>query len=199
MSPFDYRVTLLLALMAIISAIDLFRHRGAAIKHREYGFILVTGLLGAAVGVANDLITSSISPDYFILGKGLDEGPEFRSHVAQYGVQVGFSAGVIGGAICLFATRRKSPHPAVPFSILLRALWIPVLSAVIGAGIFPLIFSSFDPARFDSQLNGLLENAQKSKFREVWWIHVGLYAGFAAGLAVMIKKISKTRKRSLTA
>src|SRR5580658_10402493 len=100
--PFSYRVVLLLGLMLVVAAADFYWKGPQATKFREYGFIVIAGAIGAAVGLANDLITSSISPDYFILGKGLEDGPNFRAQAGLFGLQVGFSAGVIGGAVSLF-------------------------------------------------------------------------------------------------
>jgi len=186
---FSNRLLLLVALMAVISAIDFYRNRSQATKFREYGFIVLTGLLGAGVGFGNDLITSSISPDYFILGKGLEKGPDLRMEAALMGLQVGFSGGVIAGAICLFVTRRKSVQPPVDFSRLLKKLWIPVAGAILGGIMLAALCPRFDPANFAAQLDTLLNPDGINRFREVWWIHVGLYAGLVAGLAVMILQV----------
>ncbi len=175
--PFFYRVALLVALMLIVSLAELYRKRTQATKFREYGFILLTGALGAGIGSVNDLITSTISPEYFTLGKGLDEGPGLRLQAMFFGMQEGFSAGVIGGAVCLFAARRKPAHSSVRFSKLFGMLWMPVAGAILGGGAFPVCFSKFDPAKFNAQLNTLLDAEGISRFRLVWWIHLGLYAG----------------------
>jgi hypothetical protein len=172
--------------MLVVSLADLYKKRGEATKFREYGFILITGALGAFIGAMNDLITSSISPEYFTLGKGLDEGPDLRLQAGLFGLQVGFSAGVIGGAVCLFVTRRKSSLPAVRFSRLFQLLWMPVTGAILCGVALPLAFSQFDLAKFSVQLSTLLDAEGISRFRKVWWIHLGLYAGMIVGLAAML-------------
>lgn len=78
--------------MLFVAALDLYRKGREATKFREYGFVLLAGAIGAAAGLVNDLITSSISPDYFILGKGLEDGPGFRMQVAIFGLIVGLAA-----------------------------------------------------------------------------------------------------------
>jgi hypothetical protein len=55
-------------------------------------------------------------------------------------------------------------------------------------------YSKFDPAHFSSQLETLLNAEKISKFRQVWWTHVGLYAGMIIGLAAMILRAAKERK-----
>jgi hypothetical protein len=190
-SPFLYRVALLLALMIVISAVDLFRNRGQAMKFREYGFVLIAGLLGALIGTTTDLITSRISPDYFIWGKGLAAGAKLRQEAAFLGMRVGFSAGVIGGAIALFSCRGARTQPPVSSRALLRALWIPLAGAMLGGLWVPVLFSRLDPLRFAAQLDKVLGPVQINRFREVWWIHIGLYAGLIVGLATMIRKLRK--------
>jgi hypothetical protein len=191
---FFYRVALLVGMMLVVSLVDLYRNRTQAGKYREYGFIIIAGAVGGIVGFVNDLITSSISPDYFILGKGLDDGPDLRMRAGLLGLQVGFSAGVIGGAFCLYASRRKSGYPPAKFSGLLQLLWMPVAGAILCGFAFPLAFSRFDPARFSEQLTPLLTAAKIALFRQVWWTHIGLYAGLVIGLTLMIRRASKDRK-----
>jgi hypothetical protein len=194
-NAFSYRVALLLGLMLVASLVDLFRNGARAVKFREYGFVIIAGALGAIVGFVNDLITSSISPDYFILGKGLEEGPDLRLQAGLFGMRVGFSAGVIGGAVCLYASRRKSAYPPAKFSRLLRLLWMPVAGAILFGIALPLALSKFDPARFSSQLDSMLIAGKIDRFLQVWWIHVGLYTGMVIGLTAMILRAVKERKR----
>jgi len=191
---FSYRVALLLGLMLVVSLVDFYRNGARAVKFREYGFIIIAGAVGSTVGFVNDVITSSISPDYFFMGKGLEEGPDLWIQAGLFGMRVGFSAGVIGGAICLYASRRKSAQPPAKFSLLFRLLWMPVAGAILCGIALPLGFSKFDPARFSAQLDTLLAAGRISRFRQVWWIHVGLYAGMIIGLAAMIFRAVKERK-----
>jgi hypothetical protein len=192
--PFSYRVALLLGLMLVVSMVDFYRNGARALKFREYGFVIVAGAVGAMVGFVNDLITSSISPDYFILGKGMEESPDLQIQAGLFGLQVGFSAGVIGGAVCLYASRRKSAHPPANFACLFRLLWMPVAGAMLGGIALPLGFSKFDPAQFSTQLGTLLNAGEISRFQQVWWTHIGLYAGMVIGLTAMILRAAKERK-----
>jgi len=195
---FLYRIILLVVLMLVVSLVDFSRKGAQATKYREYGFILITGAVGAIIGFVNDLITSSISPEYFTLGKGLEESPDLRVQAGLFGLRVGFSAGVIGGAICLYASRRKSACPPIKCSRLLQMLWMPVAGAILCGMALPLAFSNFDPARFSAQLDTLLDAEKIRRFRQVWWCHIGLYAGMVMGLATMICRAAKERKNLTT-
>lgn len=184
--PFSYRVALLLGLMAAAAMVDFWRRGKEASKYREYAFIWIAGVLGGFVGFANDCVTSSISPDYFILGKGLEPGNDLRWRAGMFGFKAGLSAGIIGGAVCLFARTRNSRLSTEQMSGLLRALWMPVAGAVLLGLALPVIAGGFDPLGLSASLNSLLDANQIVRFRSVWWIHTGLYAGLVLGLAAMM-------------
>jgi Mn2+/Fe2+ NRAMP family transporter len=194
-STFLHRVVLLLALMLIVGAVDYFRNGTKATRFREYGFILVTGLVGAMVGGCVDFLTSSYSPEYFVWGKGLKDDATLRREAVLLGLRVGFSAGVIGGAICLFACCGTWSRTPASFPTMYRALWIPVIGAIFGGVVVPLIFSKFDPGRFTSHLD-FLGQLRIDRFKRVWWTHTGLYAGLLCGLVSLIFHVRKKRAES---
>jgi hypothetical protein len=179
-------VALLLGLMAVAVAVDFWRHGREAPRYREYGFIWITGILGGVIGFANDCATSSISPDYFILGKGLEPGNDLRFRAGVYGFKAGLSAGVVGGAVCLFARARNSRFSSEQMRRLLKALWMPTAAAVLFGLALPIIADGYDPMGLSARLASLLDADQIVRFRRVWWIHTGLYAGLVIGLAAMI-------------
>ena len=188
--PFWPRVALLLGLMTIAAAVDFWRRGKEAARYREYGFIWIAGILGGSVGFANDCFTSSISPDYFTLGKGLEPGNDLRWRAGLYGFKAGLSAGIIGGAVCLVTRARNIGFSMAQMHRLLRALWMPAVGAVFMGLALPLIARGFDPMGLSARLDSLLDAEQIARFRKVWWIHTGLYAGLALGLAVIIVRQS---------
>ena len=181
---FATRVLLLLGLMALMAAIDRYRHGRQATRFQEYGFILLAGLIGAMVGGFNDAFTCGISPEYFTLGKGLETQESLRWGAAVLGVKTGFSAGIIAGAACLFACGRGADAPAS--KLLLKRLWWPVAGAFATGFVLALVGGRFDPLDFAAQLKNLATTSQIKAFRQVWWIHCGLYAGMALGVTGMI-------------
>jgi hypothetical protein len=184
--PFFYRVALLLGLMMVAVAVDCWRHGREAARYREYSFIWIAGLLGGVIGFANDCLTSSISPDYFIIGKGLEAGTNIRFQAGMYGFQAGLSAGIVGGAVCLFARAKNSRFSAEQMRRLIQALWMPVAGAAFLGLVLPIIAGGFDPMGLSARLDSLLNADQIIRFKRVWWIHTGLYAGLVVGLAAMI-------------
>jgi hypothetical protein len=184
--PFLYRVALLLVLTAIGAIADWRRKGAESSRYLEYAFVWIAGLVGGTVGFLNDCVTSSISPDYFILGKGLEPGSDLRWRAGAYGFEAGLSAGIIGGAVCLFTRPKKAAMTRQAFAGLVKKLWMPVLGAVVVGSLAPLVARGFDPLNFAAQLSILLKPEQIELFRRVWWIHTGLYAGMMIGLTAMI-------------
>lgn len=97
--PFGLRILVVVCLAVGVVAWDWRRHPQQPTRLYEYSFLLGCGVVGAAFGVVNDLITSSISLDYFVLGKGLAGGEGFRDRVMSLGAQAGFGAGIIGARL----------------------------------------------------------------------------------------------------
>ena len=192
--PFWYRAAFLAGLMATAAGVDLWRHGRAATRHKEYGFIWLTGLIGCLAGGTADLITSSISPGYFIIGKGLAGGEGFELRAALFGVQEGLSAGVIAGAVCVYVSRRKSRFAPLGFGGLLGLLWMPISCAIAGSLLLPPAAGGSDPAGLALKMDGALLAAQVPAFVRVWWIHTGLYGGLLAGLLWMIGIILRRRR-----
>jgi hypothetical protein len=192
--PFWQRAAFLAGLMILGAVVDLCRHGRAATRHKEYAFICLTGLIGCLAGAITDLMTSSISPDYFTVGKGLSGGEGFERRAALFGVQEGLSAGVIAGAICLYASRRKSRFPPLAFGPLLALLWMPLACGFAGALLLPLAAGHSDPAEVALKLDGAVSAAHVPPFLRVWWTHTGLYAGLLAGVVWLIVVVLRRRR-----
>jgi hypothetical protein len=184
--PFFHRVILLVGLTIIGVVVDFWRYGREASRYREYGFVWIAGMLGGAIGFLNDCLTSSISPDYFIVGKGLEPGNDLRLRAGVYGFEAGLSAGVIGGAVCLFARARKAGFSAQQMRRLIIALWMPASAAILLGIALPLIAGGLDPIGLSARLDSLLTANKIILFRRVWWIHTGLYLGLILGLTAMI-------------
>ena len=196
--PYWCRIVLLLLLMSLVAAIDWLWNRQKATKWNEYGFVIVSGVIGTLFGFLNDLITSSISPEYFIFGKGLDPGEGLTLRAGILGMKAGFSAGAIAGAICLYLSTRDCSCPPLAYRRLLGFLWRPVTLAVTTAFILALFFRQLDPLDLSAQLEGILDSQQIERFLTVWWIHSGLYLGLLASVVWIIVDIARLRKRQLT-
>jgi hypothetical protein len=196
--PYGCRVALLLLLMSLVAAIDRIRTGQKATKWKEYGFVVLSGVIGALVGVLNDLVTSSISPEYFVVGKGLDPGAGLTVRAGLLGMKAGFSAGAIAGAVCLYAGTGGRTFPPLAGRSLLGLVWRPVALATTGAVILALTCRRLDPFGFAILLDETLDSHRMQRFLTVWWIHSGLYLGLLLGVVWIIRDITRLRRRPLT-
>lgn len=189
--PYWSRVLVLLTLAIVLMIRD--RGKGGSKRRWEYTCLFLFGIAGSGYGAINDLITVHISPDYFILGKGLRAGESLTTNAIQLGSQAGFSAAAIACAVWLFALR----HTPVPYLCRLIAgkAWLPFVSAATCSVVFPLFFHGADPLLFSRQLEGIISHHEIISFITVWWVHVGAYLGLCAGVA---GAIILTRQQVLT-
>ncbi|MBL8800203.1 MAG: hypothetical protein JNM56_40345, partial [Planctomycetia bacterium] len=107
---FVQRFLLLLLLGGVFVLLDLRKPPAERRRLREYGLILAVGGVGAAFGAINDFFTVSLSPEYFLINKGLPEGPELRPAAVGLGARAGFAGGAIGAALLMYLSGRR-PEP----------------------------------------------------------------------------------------
>ena len=190
--PFWVRITALVVLMAVVAGVELWYRCGRATRWKEYLFILLAGCVAAVFGSLIDLITSSISPDYFIFGKGLP-ADGIRWHAMALGLKAGFSAGGVAGALCVFVGMLKSAKANISVQTIAMLSWRPFLTAGLSAVMGPLVWGwfGFDPLGFVDQLGGPLGPDRVARFLTVWHIHLGVYLGLAVGVVWMIVAIRR--------
>jgi hypothetical protein len=188
--PFWIRISALVALMAVVAGADLWYSRGRSTRWKEYLFILLMGCAAAVFGSLTDFVTSSISPEYFIFCKELPaEG--IRWNAMMLGLQAGFSAGAIAGALCLFIGTRKRAEANISSLSIAMLAWRPILLAVIFGAVIPLTCGWFDPFDFVEHFSRPLGPDRAKSLLTVWHVHLGVYLGLGAGLVWMIATIHR--------
>jgi hypothetical protein len=201
MNPLDalspiQRVGILFAFLALVAAWDLARNRRLATKWREYSFLLAGGGLGALFGVANDLLTSRISPEYFVAGKGLEPGDGFLLRVCELGAYAGFVGGTIAACVLLFANSRSSESPLLGYSDLV-AITVRCLVFAAVAGLVAGIAAHLVRAeQFAPDLELALTPETHHRFVVAWAAHAGVYSGLLAGVIGGVLRIRKKRRGS---
>jgi len=188
--PFWVRIAALVVLMAVVGGVDLWYRRGRSTRWKEYLFILLFGCAAAVFGSLIDLVTSSISPEYFIYGKGLP-ADGIRWHAMGLGLSAGFSGGVIAGALCLFVGTLKRAKASISLPGIATLAWRPFLLAGIFAAVVPVTCGSFDPMGLADQFGGLRDPDRIARVLTVWRIHVGVYLGMTVGVVWMIVAIRR--------
>jgi hypothetical protein len=190
---FCWRLTALVALMAVVAWIDWRRYGEWATKWREYGFLLAAGVLGGLVGVGIDQLTSTISPEYFVLGKGIPNDAAFRAHIATLGFQAGLVMGILIGGVYLLANNPRPDRIGLSYFRLFRYAVAPLMAAIMISPISALVVGLSDPLNLDHELRDMLPPTQINHFRLVWGIHLGLYAGGIIGAAIGVVQIRRSR------
>ncbi len=188
-----WRLSLLILVMAVVAFVDWLRHRSLATKWREYGFLLASGLLGGAFGIAVDQLTATISPEYFVFGKGLAADHSFRLSVAALGFQAGLAAGIVIGGGYLIANNPKPGRWQLPHRRLFRFAVPPIVWAAIMAAVVSPLVTIWDPLDIRGTMADVLAPAQQTHFLIVWGIHLGLYLGGAIGAVQGVVAIRRRR------
>ena len=189
---FLQRLLLLFLLGGVFVLLDLRKPPAERRRLREYCFILAVGVVGAVFGAVNDYFTCTLSPEYFIINKGLLEGPNLLPAAIALGAKAGFAGGAIGAALLLYLSSAR-PRPwancwlyLLPFA----AGWL----TGIGFGVFRWHVDW--PSVYDFVNDALTPELQR-RFYTVWCEHLGVYLGAVAALIGLIFRARKIGKHEI--
>jgi len=167
------------ALLIFVTVMILFDFKNPPEKRRRfkaYSFLLTIGAIGAVFGMLIDSITSRISLEYFISGKGLTDGPQLKRDILLLGAKAGFSGALMVACAFIIANPEKTvTWPLFQFII------VPLCFSVA----FAIVLGIFQYATKAVTLEGiefLLSEPQQRLFTTVWMTHIGLYLGGFIGL-----------------
>lgn len=192
---FTSRLVILFLLVAIVTLADLWFHRAAATRWKEYSFLLFAAMLGALFGLANDTLTSWLSPEYFIYGKGIAQGPRFHANVLALGFQAGFGAAFLAAACFLFANNPKPGLPQLAYRQLIFFIFRPTIAAVFLAIVLGISSAWFIHPSPNSSVAKISSPDATVWFLRVWCIHLGLYLGLLFGTISACFAIRRTRRK----
>ena len=166
-------------------------------RRADYLFLLAGGALGAFFGGIHDgLVSFPLSPEYFSVGKELGEGYGLHGQAILLGLGAGIAPGVIGAAVILYLGRKAGLGAALAHPEIARQFAYPLIAAIVVEAIFALVLSDRDPMRFRPFLAAVgVVDRSADRFLLVWWMHVGVYAGFGIGLAVAAIRLALSRRR----
>jgi hypothetical protein len=194
--PYVWRLTVLLGILLLVAGVDLYRRPTGTRRWLDYAIPLLGGAIGAIVGWINDVfVTSPLSPDYFMLGKGIAGGEGFERRVAALGLQAGMGPGILTGALYAYVNLRRSEQPSLRTSQLALQLGKPLALAIATGILLPLLLGSWDPLGFRPVLTRAISVEGVRNFLRVWWIHVGVYLGTLLGLIWGATTIHRKRGR----
>lgn len=185
---------------------DLHRRGRQATRWREYFFLLICTAAAMVYGVINDLITSTISWEYFWHFKGLYRvierdprhapGP-FRLQVLKIALQATWWVGLLAGVVLLLANNPLRSWPRLTYRrlagnmliIFACAAGLAVIGGLVGhTGVFARFIETF---RVIQQAEGLRPN----RLMAAWGVHFGGYLGAALGAVLAVSNILFARRR----
>lgn len=187
--PYSLRLGALVALAVAMVMYDRLFRKDSGQQGWEYGLLFLAGIVGALFGAVNDAVTSELSPIYFTVGKGLDGSGTVKHQAMMLGAQAGFSGAVVACAIWQFFLRRIPARERC--KLILRHFWVPFSLAPVLGLLFPLICHAADPLRLADRIKGLVLAEDVPGFLTVWWVHLGVYTGLIAGVAIGIHMTRK--------
>jgi hypothetical protein len=189
---FLQRLLLLLLLGGVFVLLDLRKPPAERRRLREYSFILAVAGVGAVFGAVNDYFTCTLSPEYFIINKGLLEGPDLRLTAMALGAKAGFAGGAIGAALLLYLSGAQRRPWANYWLYLLpfAAGWL----TGIGFGVFRW---HVDWPRVYDFVNDALTPELQRRFYTVWCEHLGVYLGAMVALIGVIFRARKIGKQEI--
>jgi hypothetical protein len=190
---FADRCVFLLVFAVLIAAIDLALNGRRATRWREYSLLLLAAVVGAVCGMVVDSITSVVSPEYFVEGKGIVPGDGFRWRAVALGAQAGAGCGALLGGVLMIAAGRdfslhRSARQRVASACLEIALW------ALGGGIVALPDATISRIWL-SWIGGSAALGDDELLRKsaVWLCHLGVYAGALVGVVVAIRRLRRWR------
>lgn len=205
MIPLWLRLSLGIALFAILAVADFIRRGKTATRWREYLFLLLCVIVAMMYGALNDQMTSRISWEYFYYGKelwpilGPSTPPQAGAlgwQAARIGVTATWWAGLIAGVAMLIANNPRAGRPQLPYRRLVARLPWFVLIVVACALVFGIagqffLLNSISPDFAELAGSNLW---RPHHFMAVYGIHLGGYIG--GGLGTIYAVISIRHERS---
>ena len=183
------RISLGLSVFAALAIWDLARKGRQATRWKEYAFLFAATAAAMAYGLANDMITVTISPLYFIEHERLPlDTPNVRGIAAVVAMKATWSLGLVLGAVLLIANNPMRGRAQLPY----RKLYLKLLCPFIAAGTMAFVFGAAAwSGWFDAWLE--IEGAMRP-VECVYYVHTGAYpGGFLGGIAAVASVVLERR------
>jgi hypothetical protein len=181
-----------LAVGAALVTYDVRKHPENPSRAKEYAFLAYTTMAAILYGVVHDQVTATLSPEYFVLGKGLAGDPlTFRWAVAKLAARASFGMGLLTGASLLVANQsRRSAR--LGYRDLVLASLVPLASAVVFAVAFGAVNAFLELGATTAR--EFVDDDRVRPFVVVWAVHAGSYAGALAGVIAAVVRVTVRRR-----
>jgi hypothetical protein len=193
---FAIRLVLGLSALSVLAIVDLVRHPHNPTRAKEYGFLFAVTGAAMAYGVLHDIVTYSISWEYFAVGKNVPEAADgFGWSVIRLALMASWSAGLFVGLVLLIANNPRSGLHKLAYRRLARKLLWPLGGTVGASVICGVVGMAFAPTLVMRLGLDDLRLHDPHSFVIVSSIHAGTYLGGIAGVVVAVVAVRCERKR----
>lgn len=184
-----------LAILAGRAIHDVAIHGREASRAKEYAFLLLTTFAAVVYGVVHDQITATISPEYFLVWKGLATDPlPWRIAVTLVAVRSSWWAGLLAGVCFLLANNpSRSGRRRLGYGELARLAAVPPAVALVTA-VACGAANVVDPLGAAARVGPLVAQPRLGAFMFVWGVHFGSYVGALVGVAWVMWRIVVRRR-----
>jgi hypothetical protein len=199
------RISVGVAILLTLALLDIRKHGVAkATRWREYAFLILCVGFAMLYGVINDLITSTISWEYFYYGKELEQTlgpttpPDWTAlHLAAMlvGMKATWTAGLLIGAVLLIANNPRRNRPQAPYRTLIGMLGVIAVITIAFAIVLGILGSRGALNWISSDFSDMFRAnlMRPSRFVGVFGIHLGGYVGGLLGLVVSLLLLLRIR------
>ena len=186
-----------LAILAGRAIHDVATHGREASRAKEYAFLLLTTFAAVIYGIVHDQITASISPEYFLVWKGLATDPRpWRIAVTLVAVRSSWWAGLLAGVCFLVANNpTRSGRRRLGYGELGRLAAVPPVVALVTAAACGAV-NVVDPLGVGARVRELVAKPRLAAFMFVWGVHFGSYVGALVGVAWATRRIVARRREA---
>jgi hypothetical protein len=192
------RIAIGVVIFAILAAFDLAKRGKAATRWREYLFLLAVVAAAVLYGIINDNLAVSISPEYFVYGKGIGPSGSLRWEACKVGMKAAFSAGLIIGATMLIANNPRRGRRQLRYEKLFALLSGIFLCAATGAVTGAAIgwFGGWNWVSNDLAVIWREGLFRPRPFMLVYGMNLGGYAGAGMGTVAVVAYILAEKVKS---
>lgn len=190
-----YRLPIGILIFIILGIVDYIKNPKNPTKVKEYLFMFSVSILATIYAVIHDLITFTISKEYFVYGKNLGAEVVYFPDVFILAIKASYWLGIIIGIGYLVVNNPNKKYEQLNYYILYQNLIHPLLGAIIFALIGYLLSYIIHPY-FTLGAEKILREPQR--FESVAFIHWGTYLGTIGGTIYGAYKIKKMRLKFFT-
>ena len=188
------RIAFGVGVFAALAIWDLARKGRQATRWKEYLFLFTATAVVMLYGLANDMVTVTITTEYFLEHEGLPlDTPHVRPIAAVVALKATWTPGLIVGVILLLANNPSKKRPQLPY----RRMYPKLLYPFLCAGALAFLLGAAAWCGWADHWLGIIDVSGTRPLDVVFYAHTGAYAGgFLGALGAVLAVLWQRRQVS---